>query len=86
MRITILNLADKFVLKFKRLFYAQVSEVGVMSGTKLTPNRALANARLGTIKVNTQFEDIQEMENAASKNVDHRRRNGGYLFFTGHMT
>ena len=27
MRITILNLADKFVLKFKRLFYAQVSEV-----------------------------------------------------------
>ena len=26
-----------------------------MSGTKLTPNRALANARLGTIKVNTQF-------------------------------
>ena len=28
---------------------------GVMSGTKLTPNRALANARLGTIKVNTQF-------------------------------
>ena len=28
---------------------------GAMSGTKLTPNRALANARLGTIKVNTQF-------------------------------
>ena len=28
---------------------------GVMSGTKLTPNRALANARLGTIKINTQF-------------------------------
>ena len=27
MRITILNLADKFVLKFKRLFYAQISEV-----------------------------------------------------------
>ena len=28
---------------------------GVMSGTKLTPNRALANACLGTIKINTQF-------------------------------
>ena len=28
---------------------------GVMSGTKLMPNRALANARLGTIKINTQF-------------------------------
>ena len=28
---------------------------GAMSGTKLTPNRALANAQLGTIKVNTQF-------------------------------
>ena len=32
MRITILNLADKFVLKFKRLFYAQVSEVREFSG------------------------------------------------------
>ena len=30
MRITILNIADKFVLKFKRLFYAQVSEVAVV--------------------------------------------------------
>jgi hypothetical protein len=30
------------------------------------------------------MEDIQEMEKAASKNGDHRRRNGGY-FVTGHM-
>jgi hypothetical protein len=29
-------------------------------------------------------EDIQEMEKAASKNGDHRRRNGSYLL-TGHM-
>ena len=28
---------------------------GAMSETKLTPNRVLSNARLGTIKVNTQF-------------------------------
>ena len=34
MRITILNLADKFVLKFKRLFYAQVSEVVVRRSGK----------------------------------------------------
>ena len=35
--------------------FAIKSGSGVMSGTKLTPNRALANARLGTIKTNTQF-------------------------------
>ena len=27
-----------------------------------------------------ESEDIQEMEKAASKNVDHRQRNGSYLF------
>jgi hypothetical protein len=38
-----------------RMMAVQVEVVGsgAMSGTKLTPNRALANARLGTIKVNT---------------------------------
>ena len=36
-------------------FYREKKGSGAMSGTKLTPNRALANARLGTIKVITQF-------------------------------
>ena len=41
--------------------------------------RHRAGRRLGTVFAKL-FEDIQEMEKAASKNVDHRRRNGGYLF------
>ena len=38
--------------------FSMVRGSRAMSGTKLMPNWALANAHLGTIKVNTQFGNL----------------------------